>query len=591
MPSVSALPAARRAGRTRAARAVLLTTGLALAALTGAACDGGTSPDDPVAGDLVGRLRARERYVPLAEALALTGVDREIASGTFTVLAPTATAFRYVGSDFSPVLFAEPQRAALARVLRHHIVARRLAPEDFADGASLATLAGTTLAVRRVGPVVTVNGVTVDVGDAVEASNGVAYPAADVLLDVLTTAERVRLSPLLATLAQRLRATGTLAEAEALAAVTVLAPLNEAFARGSGPALLAAPNDDVLRRVLRTLVLPGDVDLAARVGQTVTTLAGDRLAVTQDADRVLYVAGVRVLDGETTRNGRFYILADPVLSTVTVAERLRIEPDAGFYALDLLRAPAVAAVLADRSREVTVFAPTNFAYLSRSEALNAILREPPQADLVRRLALNHVVAGRYLPADLTPGLRLTTLDGSVLTVGVFEGAVTIDGRPFASAPRVQANGVAYTTDAFVLPSVDLFDTLILRSFVSYVRAIRQASLEAAYRSTVRTAFVLPDSLATAAFRARPDLAAILRRSATATPVPALNGLPDPLSFTTLGGTTRSITVDPDCTPSRTNPCSPFTLADTRTQIYQGLSTGSGFATFHRLRTVDVPPAP
>lgn len=573
----------------RAARAALLATALALAALTGVACDGGSSADDAVAGDLVGRFQEREPYVPLAEALALTGIDGEIENGTFTVLAPTETALRYIGSDFRPVLFAEAQRETLRRVLRHHILPGRLTPDAFADGAALTAIDGTTLRVRRIGPVVTVNGVTVDVNNPVEASNGVAYPAADVLLDVLPTAERVRLSPQLSTLARGLAATGVLAEAEALGQVTILAPLNAAFASGSGAALVSAANLDVYRRVQRALVLPGAVDLDALAGQTVATLAGDLLAVTRDADRALFVGGVRVLHAETTADGRVYVLGGPVLTTLSVGERIRIEPDVGFFALDLLRAPASAALLADRGRAVTVFAPTNTAYLNRSAALNEILREPPQEALVRRLVAGHIVPGRYAPADLTDGLRLTTTDGTVLAVARIGDVVTINGFPLEIAPLVQTNGIMYPSERFFLPLVDLFDTLLLDGYVGFARAVRRAGAEADYRSTVRTAFVLPDSLATPAFQNRPDLPAILRWTSTTDFVPPFVAEGLPYRFTSRRGTVREI-VDSGCTPSRTNPCSAFALGDTGVQVYAGRTTGDGTAALHRLRRIDLPPA-
>lgn len=618
MPSASALPAARRAGRARAvcaraARAVLLATGLALAAVAGAACDGGTSPDDPVAGDLVGRFQLRARYVPLAEALALTGVDAELAGGTFTVLAPTETAFRYVGSDFRPVLFAAAQRETLRRVLRHHILPGRLTPDAFADGAMLTAIDGTALRVRRVGPVVTVDGVTVDVGDAVEASNGVAYPAADVLLDVLPTAERVRLSPLLSTFAGALRATGV--DAEALGPLTVLAPLNDGFAAlGSGTTtLLTAPaNADVYRRVVRTLVLPGNVDLDALAGQTVTTLAGDRLAVTRDADRVLTVGGLRVLRGETTQDGRVYIVGAPLLATLSVGERMRIRPDLTVYLAALARVPAPLAALSDRGRPVTVFAPSNAAYVGRPAPLAAALTDARQAGLVARVTAVHVVPGRYTRADLTDGLRLTAFDGTVLTVARTPDPTSPDGVLISlddvilGEPAEQANGALFTTNVFLTPGVDLFDTLILRGYVGFSGAVRLLGLEADFRTRVRTAFVLSDAL-TPALLARPNAEArrIVQRTATTAFFPSLGVLPYPVAFAALNGDARTLNRFGCPGILQDGNCSPFgfefvtvelppppgsevpVLVDVPTpQIYEGGQTQGRTAAFHALRTPD-----
>ena len=600
MPTASALPLARRAVRT-----ARLVASLALAALIGAACDGGPSADNSVAADLVGRFEARGRYVPLAEALALTGLDREIENGTFTILAPTETALRYIGSDFQPVLFAEPQRETLRRVLRHHIVAGRLEPEAFTDGATLTTLAGTTLRVRRIGPVVTVNGITVDVSDPLEGSNGVAYPAADVLLDIISTAERVRLSPLLSTLSNALRTTGVFAEAEATGPLTVLAPLNDGFAAlGSGATtLLTAPaNADIYRRVLRTLVLPGNVDLDALVGQTVTTLAGDRLPVTRDANRILYVGGTRVLRSETTQDGHTYLLGGPILSTLSVGERMRIRPDLTRFLEALGRLPLPLAAVSDRGQAVTVFAPSNATYSERPAPLASLLAEAAQASLVAHITGVHVVSGRYTHADLTDGLRLTASDGTVLTVSRNGDTVSIDGILVGESTE-QANGVLFTSRTFLTPDVDLFETLPLRGYVGFFRAIRQLGLETDYRTRVRTGFVLTDEQIPRLLN-RPDSEArrAVQRTATTAFIPSLPTLVYPYTFTALNGDTRTLNQF-DCSVTGDGGCSPYgfelfpvvikpepgtedepiVIEVPTPQIYEGGLTQDQTAAFHQIR--------
>ncbi len=597
----------RTPARTAARFALLV---LALLALP--ACDSGDDGD--ASQDLVGRFQARDRYLPLADALALTGLDAALASGgPYTVLAPTRIALTYLGTDFAPVLFSDQQRAVLTRVLRHHIVAGELTPDDFADGATLTAIDGSALRVRRVGPVVTVNGVTLDVTDPLDASNGVAYPLADVLLDVVTTAERVRLSPLLSTLAAGLRDAGVLADASALPRYTVLAPINDALqALGGDFALLrAAANVDVYRRVLRAHILPGDADLDALVGQTVTTLGGERLPVTRDATDGLRVDGVRVLVSEVTSDGRVYVLGEPILSVLSVGERLRIRADLTRYAADAEANPAVRAVLPDRTRLVTVFATSDFAYTSRYQPLTAALAEPAQATLRRRLTALHVVPGRYTRADLTEGLRLTALDGTVLTVRRDGESLSLDGRVVSGEPVPSVNGLLYTAGDFFQPDVDLFETLLLQEHVTFFRAIRQAGLEQAYRTSVRTAFVLADTTAARDdLLDNPDLALLLQRTATAEFIPRLDGLSYPHSFAALNGDTRTLNRF-DCTlipPIARRGCSPYGFEFVRTvfpppdpkdppvfvdvptpQVNQGSTTKSGTAAFHLLRESDVVP--
>ena len=587
---------------------LLRVAAIVLAGLLVAACDGaatGAPTDAPAA--LVAQFQADDRYVPLAEALALTGLDATLAGdGPFTVLAPTRIALRYIGTDFSPVLFADAQRELLARVLRHHVVAGRLGPDDFADGATLTAIDGTALRVRRTGPVVTVNGVTLDVTDATEGTNGVAYPLADVLLDEISTTDRLRLSPSLSTFAAGLGASEVLPQVRALDRLTVLAPLNDAFSGlGAGFDLLrSSGNVDIYRRVLRALVLPGDVDLDTRVGQTVTTLGGDVLAVTRDdATGTLRVDGVRVLVRETTADGRLYLLAEPVLSVISLLDRVRIEPNLSRFLADVNRNPAARAALDDRTTPRTLFVPNDNAYAARYAALNAALAEPAQASLARRVTAVHIVQGRYDRGDLLDGITLPALDGTRIRVSISGEFTTVGDFVLTAAPVRSANGLLYATAFFLLPDVDLLDTILLRGYVGFFRAVRALGLESEYRTQVRTAFILPDDLAPAPV-AGPAQALLLRRTATAEFIPDLNPLPYPYAFTALTGDTRTLNrFDCALTPFDVG-CSPFgfelvtvdvTPPDEETpvtievpspQVYSGQTTQDRTRAYHVLRSPD-----
>ena len=581
-------------------RAAVWAALVGLAALV-AACDGGS--EEPVAADLASRLADVDAFVPLADALALTDLDARLATGgPYTVLAPTRTALRYVGTDFSPVLFAEAQRAILARVLLHHVVEGALAPDDFADGATLTALDGSRLVVRRIGPVVTVNGVALDVSAPTAADNGVAYPLADVLLDGIATRDRLRLSPSLAAFATGLANTGVLPQVAALERLTVLAPLDDAY-------LALGPENDRLRntpdvfaQTLRALVLPGDVDLDARVGQTVTTLGGDVLPVTRDDRGGLRVDGVRVLVRETTADGRLYVLAEPVLSVLSILDRLRIRPDLTRYLRDATQQPTVRAALADRSAAVTLFAPSDRRYSDQSTALTDALAEPAQATVARRLVAVQAVRGRFGRADLADGLRLTALDGTLLPVTNGSGTITVGSFLVLSEPLRAANGLIYVNDFFILPDVDLFDTILLREYVSFFRLVRANGLETAYRTQVRTAFVLPDNLV-GSVGANAETATILRRTATTRFLPNVAALSYPTSFEALNGDTRTLHFlrcgdNPD-----DRACSPYgfelvsVVFDGETYqiptplLYQGSLTFDRTAVFHTLREPDFLRAP
>ena len=209
-------------------------------------------------------------------------------------------------------------RELLARVLRHHVVAGRLGPDDFADGATPTAVDGTTLRVRRTGAVVTVNGVTLDVTDATEGADVNRDPAARVALD-------------------------------------------------------------------------------------------------------------------------------------------------------------------DRTTPRTLFAPDNNAYAARS----AVLAEPAQAGLARRVTAVHIVQGRYGRVDLLDGITLPALDGTRVRVSLSGEFTTVGDFVLTAAPVRSANGLLYATAFFLLPDVDLLDTILLREYVGFFRAVRAARHDGAPAAEAR----------------------------------------------------------------------------------------------------------
>ena len=531
-----------------------LRVALLVLAATLAACDT-SEPDRPAGPDLLGQLSTRTPFETFVEAADDTDLGALLASGgPYTVFAPTETAFAYLGDDFRSVLFDPAQRGVLARVLRHHVVAGRVVASGLADGDTLTSVDGRPLAVRRLGPVLEVGGVRVSPADSVAGDNGVAYAAADVMLGALATAERVRLSPSLTTFERLADRTGALPPAGVPAAgrVTILAPLDEGFAAlGAGrlSLLQVNTNDPVLRRTVRSHVLPGTPAFVP--GATLTALDGDPLAVRSDNGQ-LPIGGRAVLRVEDTADGRLVLLGGVMLETLTLGERLRIEPLMQSYWQQVRDAdPALWTRLNDPSDQLTVFVPTDDAFGALGEPVVVSLGEPVNQPLARRVLRVHAVEGRFPPEAMVDGALLPTADGDALRVEFALGQWRYDGRPYrdAEAPAVR-NGWFYELGSVALPRVDGLDTAILRGYTTHARAVRRAGLETVFRSPGLTAFVLSNAayINTPQLIARPDLADILRYNATFTPLPE----PGPATFTVLSGETRTVALfsclGPGCTP-------------------------------------------
>lgn len=570
--------------RPLTALAATLVVGFALAS-----CD--SLPEEgKIEGDLYEQLAGRRTFAAFADALddaGEAGLLRPGSSpeGAVTVLAPTDIAFGYIGADLLGVLTSTGNREPLRRVLRSHVIPGRLGPDDFVDGDTLRSIDGTPLPVHRLGPAVRVGSATVNLNGAIEADGGIAYPLSDVLLGSLHTVERVAFSSSLARFRNAAFQTGMLDRAAELDRVTLLAPIDDAVAglgRLGDRLFTVTSNADILRRAVAFHLVPGVPDLVD--GGAITAIDGARLAVRSEGG-VLTIGGRRVLREEVTADGRLLILGGVILAPLTAAERLRIEPETGQYVRDLReKVPDLWTRLQDPEAEVTVFAPTDIAFGSRGDAVNSALREEANAALNVRLLRAHVVEGTYAPEDLTDGLRLTAIDGTSLVIGRSGDLISVDGRTLRT-PADVSNGHVYGVSSFFRPTVDAFDSAILRGYTQHARAVRVAGLESLFRTPGLTAFVATDSLYIEnqfLFDAPDELERILRFTSTYESIPTLPN-DGQIAFTAVDGSPRTVGVDfLPCEPNPSEPCPDpplsFVRLDDGTEVGQGAPAedGSGF---------------
>merc|ERR1712195_248699 len=97
------------------------------------------------------------------------------AAGTFTVFAPTNSAFQALDADTLAALLEPAGKADLANILKYHVLATQVLSTDLAASQTGATLQGKDLTVTKVDGTVKVNDVaTVTMADQM-ASNGVAH--------------------------------------------------------------------------------------------------------------------------------------------------------------------------------------------------------------------------------------------------------------------------------------------------------------------------------------------------------------------------------------------------------------------------------
>ena len=100
--------------------------------------------------------------------------------------------------------------------------------------------------------------------------------------------------------------------------------------------------------------------------------------------------------------------------------------------------------------DVTLFAPTNAAFEAMGQAaIDALMADPTGA--LAQVLLEHVIPGKVVAADLSDGLQMTTLHGSMVRFAVFKGGMMINGSNILGADVPASNGVIHIIDALLLP--------------------------------------------------------------------------------------------------------------------------------------------
>jgi len=116
-----------------------------------------------------------------------------------------------------------------------------------------------------------------------------------------------------------------------------------------------------------------------------------------------------------------------------------------------------AAGLSDALKEpgpFTVFAPSDDAFGKLPPGTLDDLLKPENKDKLVKILTYHVVAGRYMAADvkqLPDGAKVPTLSGQSLTVTFKGDDIFVDGAKVIAADVVADNGVIHVIDAVILP--------------------------------------------------------------------------------------------------------------------------------------------
>jgi len=428
----------------------------------------------------------------VASIKAIPGLEATLQSqSTITVFAPTNEAFanaltQFGATDLNDLVVKLGGAMNLETVLGFHVVPAIAFSDQLAATNTFTTLANQQLTVNSAPGVITVidatgNTATVVEGD-IEIENGVVHIINRVLFpsielpkpSLVEAATEAGLTTLLAAVTAVPGLPDALLSASA---ITVFAPTNEAFAAALqvfnadnlNELIIKIGGPANLEKVLGFHVVPAvafSVDLAAT--NSFTTLSGQNITVTKSGSTVSVTDALgrtaRVVAADVAiSNGVVHVIDGVMLPDLMLPTIVEAANAAG---LTTLLAAVTAADLGGallNADAITVFAPTNQAFLNLLSSLNLTSLQGLIDELglpaVTKVLGFHVVPATAFSVDLAEGDQMfPTLAGEMLTVNRTGNAVKVTDAAGTTYNVIAAdvaikNGVVHVIDGVVLPTL------------------------------------------------------------------------------------------------------------------------------------------
>lgn len=371
-------------------------------------------------------------------------------SGTYTVFAPTNSAFNALFTQLGVSGIDQLSADALRPILLYHVLGTKAVSTGLSSGYV------TTLSPAVGGRFVSLK---VDVASGVKLNSASNVTTADIAASngVIHIIDKVLLPPTVADLAVANSSFTTLVSALSGAGLvpalsdpkgtfTVFAPTNEAFAQ-----LTAVPSDlkpILLYHVLGSTVYANQVATGyAKTLSAYMTHPMDIYINTASGVKINNTASVVVADVVGT-NGVIHVIDKVLLPPTVVGIALN---NSAFTTLVSAVVKAGLAETLSGAGPFTVFAPTNDAFAALFTTLGVSGVDALTSEQLTPILLYHVVAGNNVSSGLTNG-NIPTLQGSDISVNVGKGVV-LNGNTNVIIADVQgSNGVVHATDKVLLPA-------------------------------------------------------------------------------------------------------------------------------------------
>jgi transforming growth factor-beta-induced protein len=447
-------------------------------------------PENPMEKTIVDVAAEAGSFTVLIEAAQKAGLaDFLSTEQNITVFAPTDAAFAALLADLNLTSLDQVDAATLASILTYHVVGDKVYSNNLSSGvvASLNTNSPDKEALSllvKVGGDVMINNAKVTTAD-VMASNGVIHVIDKVLLPP-TVVDIATYSDDFSSLVSAVVKADLAGPLSGEGPFTVFAPTNDAFA-ALFAALQISDLDEVsiedLTSILTYHVL-GDNVLSSEISAgTVEAVSGEELQITIDG-AVMLNGTIKVIQTDIQgTNGVVHVidavLVPPTEKSNTIADIAVANSEFSILVEALMKADLVGAV-ADKEAELTVFAPTNDAFVALLSDLGANSLDDISVESLTNILLYHVIGSKAMSSDLTSGYypTLSTFSGNNISMYVqVDGGVSINNSIMVTAADVEAdNGVIHVVDKVILPPSVVNIAIDNANFSTLVSAVVKAGL-------------------------------------------------------------------------------------------------------------------
>jgi len=389
-----------------------------------------------------------------------------------TVFAPTDDAF--VAALGEVGLTAEELLASdgLADILTYHVIGSIVLSTDLTNGMTPTPLNDDNTIKVTVGDAgVFVNQAQVVIPDN-QTGNGVVHVTDAVILASETVVDVALSTGVHNTLV------AAVIEAELLPALTnpfaeltIFAPTDDAFISALGELGLTAEEllaSDGLADILTYHVIGSSVlstDLTN--GMTPTPLNDVNTIKVTVGDFGVFVNQAQVIIPDNqTENGVVHVTDGVILASETVVD---IALSTGVH--NTLVAAVIEAellpVLTNPFAELTVFAPTDDAFIAALDELGLTAEELLASDGLADILKNHVVGSVAMSSDLSDGMMIESLLGDDLIVGISDEVISINNAVVITADVTSNNGVVHVVDAVINNSTSNVQNVVMNEEDSY----------------------------------------------------------------------------------------------------------------------------